>query len=482
MRKLLRIWILAFGLLGLAHESSAQFCPGVSPWVFDDVPAGDPFCGFVTKLAQQGVTLGCSVIDANHRLYCPSAVVTRLQMAGYMGRLGDVLFAQGGNAFGAPAILGTMDAQPVVIQVNAVRALRLEFNGTAANVIAGSPDNAVAAGLTGVTIAGGGGLSANAHNASGDYSSIGGGYGNHTGGLGAAVGGGVANTASAVTAVVSGGQQNVASALASAVAGGIANVASGYASAIGGGQASAASGALATVGGGSYHQVSGNHSAVLGGFSHVASGDFSAVLGGYTNKATGHYAVVLGGVQNNANAPGSFVMGYNGITTSNASGSFVYSDSSAGQFGSGQPNEFLVGATGGIGLYTSKVYASGCKIAAGGGQWTCFSSKDGKSDLAAVDPADVLERVAALPISTWRYRGEDRRIRHLGPMAQDFHAAFGLGDEETSIGVLDGSGVALAAIQGLHAQLRERDGAIAALRAQVDALAAAVRPLESRRP
>jgi hypothetical protein len=234
------------------------------------------------------------------------------------------------------------------------------------------------------------------------------------------------------------------------------------------------------VAGGSYHQVSGNYSAVLGGFSHVVSGDFGAVLAGHTNKATAHYAVVLGGQDNNANAPYSFVMGYNGITTSNATGSFVFSDSSTGQFGSGQPNEFLVGATGGIGLYTSKVYASGCKIAPGGGQWNCFSSRDGKADVAAIDPVDVLDRVVALPISTWRYRGEDGRIRHLGPMAQDFHAAFGLGEDNASIGVLDGSGVALAAIQGLHAQLRERDAAIAALRAQVDALAAAVRLLGRR--
>ena len=72
-------------------EARAQFCPGVSPWVFDDVLASDPFCGFITKMAQQGVTLGCIVIDANHRLYCPNDSVNRKQMAAFMARLGDAL-------------------------------------------------------------------------------------------------------------------------------------------------------------------------------------------------------------------------------------------------------------------------------------------------------------------------------------------------------------------------------------------------------
>ena len=76
----------------IAQESRAQFCPGVSPWVFDDILASDPFCGFITKIANQGVTLGCDVLDANHRLYCPNDSVSRKQMAAFMARLGDALF------------------------------------------------------------------------------------------------------------------------------------------------------------------------------------------------------------------------------------------------------------------------------------------------------------------------------------------------------------------------------------------------------
>ena len=99
MRKLLLVGWLVLGSMGAADHARAQFCPGVSPWVFDDVLASDPFCGFITKIAEQGVTLGCAVIDANHRLYCPNAFVPRNQMAAFMARLGDAArFAQSPSA------------------------------------------------------------------------------------------------------------------------------------------------------------------------------------------------------------------------------------------------------------------------------------------------------------------------------------------------------------------------------------------------
>jgi hypothetical protein len=79
----------------------------------------------------------------------------------------------------------------------------------------------------------------------------------------------------------------------------------------------------------------------------------------------------------------------------------------------------------------------------------------------------VLDRLAALPISSWRYRTERSGALHVGPMAQDFHAAFGLGDSDRSIGVLDASGVALASIQGLN---RKLETALAAERARIATL------------
>lgn len=93
-----------------------------------------------------------------------------------------------------------------------------------------------------------------------------------------------------------------------------------------------------------------------------------------------------------------------------------------------------------------------------------------KTDFAEVDPAQVLSRVIELPISTWRYRKDGREVRHLGPMAQDFHAAFGLWDTDRMIFPLDASGVSLAAIQALNARLVAAEADNEALRARLDRL------------
>jgi hypothetical protein len=76
-----------------------------------------------------------------------------------------------------------------------------------------------------------------------------------------------------------------------------------------------------------------------------------------------------------------------------------------------------------------------------------------KANFGTVDPADMLERVRELPISTWNYTSDDASIRHIGPMAQDFAALFGVGADDRHIHPLDGQGVALAAIQALAAQI-----------------------------
>src|SRR6185295_2058477 len=76
------------------------------------------------------------------------------------------------------------------------------------------------------------------------------------------------------------------------------------------------------------------------------------------------------------------------------------------------------------------------------------SDRNLKENFAPVSPRDVLDKVAAMPISRWNFIG-DARTAHFGPMAQDFHAAFGLGTDERHIATVDADGVALAAIQGL---------------------------------
>jgi len=106
------------------------------------------------------------------------------------------------------------------------------------------------------------------------------------------------------------------------------------------------------------------------------------------------------------------------------------------------------------------------------------SDRNIKTDFAPVSAENILERVAALPISSWRYTNETARVRHVGPMAQDFRAAFGLGHDDKLIEFVDEQGVALTAIQGLNQkleqQLKVKDAEIDELKARLEKLEKAV--------
>ena len=89
------------------------------------------------------------------------------------------------------------------------------------------------------------------------------------------------------------------------------------------------------------------------------------------------------------------------------------------------------------------------------GTFVSSSDRNAKENFKPVDPRAVLEKVAALPLSEWNYKS-DTASRHLGPMAQDFHAAFGIGPDDKHIATVDADGVALAAIQGLNQKVDDR--------------------------
>jgi hypothetical protein len=90
-----------------------------------------------------------------------------------------------------------------------------------------------------------------------------------------------------------------------------------------------------------------------------------------------------------------------------------------------------------------------------GSSWINASARRLKQDFAPVDTQAVLEKVVALPLRQWSYKAQPDQT-HLGPVAQDFRAAFGLGADDASIATVDADGVALAAIQGLNEKLQVR--------------------------
>ena len=146
----------------------------------------------------------------------------------------------------------------------------------------------------------------------------------------------------------------------------------------------------------------------------------------------------------------------------------------------GQTNLAPGGGNVAIGTFFDPIHplemASGAHVTAGG-VWTDTSDANRKENINPVDARAILDRVRDLPISTWNFKDENESIRHLGPMAQDFHAAFALGADDKHLASLDSGGVALAAIQGLYELVQEKDHEITDLKARLAALEALIERL-----
>jgi hypothetical protein len=179
-------------------------------------------------------------------------------------------------------------------------------------------------------------------------------------------------------------------------------------------------------------------------------------------------ATIPGGASNIVSGSYSFAAGFNAQATNHDS--FVWSDGSA-VTASTADGQFMVRASGGVVIFSSSGINAGVSLAAGSGTWSSLSDRNAKDNFKAITPRQMLDKVAELPITQWSYKTEPG-AQHIGPMAQDFHAAFGLnGSDDRHIATVDEEGVALAAIQGLNQKLQDKDAEIQTLKQQNDSLA-----------
>jgi hypothetical protein len=81
------------------------------------------------------------------------------------------------------------------------------------------------------------------------------------------------------------------------------------------------------------------------------------------------------------------------------------------------------------------------------------SDRNAKENFSKVNSQDILRKVARLPVESWTFKQDGQHVRHIGPMAQDFAASFGVGPDDKHISAVDESGVALAAIKALYERL-----------------------------
>lgn len=115
---------------------------------------------------------------------------------------------------------------------------------------------------------------------------------------------------------------------------------------------------------------------------------------------------------------------------------------------------------------------AGVELAHGSSSWSFLCDRNGKANFAPVDRKEILDRMANLPITRWNYKGQSPSIQHIGPTAQDFYAAFNLGESERSINMVDAEGVVIAAIQSLYKTLQEKERQIDALQSNLDRMVA----------
>jgi hypothetical protein len=225
--------------------------------------------------------------------------------------------------------------------------------------------------------------------------------------------------------------------------------------------------------------------AVAGGNGNAAYGEDSVVAGGVQNTATGRASSVVGGEANAASGNYSFAAGFRAKATQQ--GSFVWGDSTDSDVTSPGANTFTVRASAGIwlGINSPSSITAGRFIDTSTGAylssvgvWTNVSDRALKHDLRPLKTKDVLRRIARMPITSWSYKAEQPGIRHIGPMAQDFYSAFGLGLDDKHITTIDEGGVALAAIQGLYRQNQALQRESRTLRAELGAQNARLTKLE----
>jgi hypothetical protein len=326
-------------------------------------------------------------------------------------------------------------------------------------------------------------VSGGSHNtADATRATIGGGYGNSASHIDATVAGGGGNSASGRHATVSGGSQNTAAGVDAGVGGGSYNIASGNRATVGGGARNVATGFDTTISGGAGNTAAANSATVGGGLGNDATDIYATVGGGYGNTASGSFSVVAGGAGNIAAGDYSFASGHLASVDPAHAGAFVYADSNELPFYSATPDEFAVRATGGVRLVTAiggdGAPLAGAELPSGSGSWSSLSDAAVKTNVAAVDGFQILALLAGLPIETWNYSSQDPGIRHIGPTAQDFNAAFGVGEDEQHISVVDADGVALAAIQALYQLVQEQGAQITTLEGRVAALEARLAALE----
>jgi trimeric autotransporter adhesin len=196
------------------------------------------------------------------------------------------------------------------------------------------------------------------------------------------------------------------------------------------------------------------------GANNTCSG-FGCVTLGYFNSATGQGSIAIG-YRSTANANYSVAIGHR-ASTSGRTGAFVISDASTTDSTQATANnQFMSRFAGGYRLFTNSSRTIGVSLAASGNSWASISDRNRKENIVWLDGEDVLRRLRSVPVAPGTTSALETGARNIGPMAQDWHAAFPLNSDSLTINQADFDGVNLAAIQALERRTTDRRSSAAA--------------------
>ncbi len=304
------------------------------------------------------------------------------------------------------------------------------------------------------------------------------------------IGGGLSNNILnfSSNSVVVGGWQNTIDRLSyySFIGGGYANLiaTNSYASVLAGGTGNRIDGDAhwSTLSGGRDNLIGllAPAATIVGGGNNVVgpSASYSSIGGGAQNQISDHgiYATIPGGYLNAA-AGYSFAAGYN--AHAHNTGAFVWSDGGGTPTDSYADDSVTMRARGGFYFITTgSGFWVGAALKPGETSWSVISDRNVKKDFTPLDHQAVLEKLANIPVTQWHYQWEDTTAPwHIGPVAQEFKAAFYPGGDDKSITTLEADGVALAAIKGLNEVVKAKDQELQALKSSVAELKQIVQDL-----
>jgi hypothetical protein len=185
---------------------------------------------------------------------------------------------------------------------------------------------------------------------------------------------------------------------------------------------------------GTNNYASGQHALALGAYVQALA-DYSIAIG-YDAWATGMHSVCIG----------------TGLSTNGTEGSVLIGDHTPfARVYSSNNNQITMRFTGGYRFWTHAIDSiCGVYMRGGTSGWTNYCNRNIKENFEKINLEELLTRIKNIPVTKWNYKSGDPTIKYIGPVAQDFYAAFQLGGTDSlGINSINIDGVNMAGVQAL---------------------------------